>query len=168
MTTIALKQTKTNALLQILFGSLILALSAHAKIYLPFTIVPITLAPTVAVTLGILLGPTRGAAAVALYILYGTCGLPVFANSLGLFGPTAGFLLGYIPGAYLAGRIAQRGFTGYRKILAYLVGHLPIYALGLAVLSLFIGWDKVLLAGFFPFLPGCFLKSFFCASFIRR
>ena len=54
-----------------------------------------------------LLGWKKGTVAVLLYILIGLVGIPVFSNFTGgpgkLFGPTGGFILGYIPMALLTG-----------------------------------------------------------------
>ncbi|MGB8933246.1 MAG: biotin transporter BioY, partial [Anaeromyxobacteraceae bacterium] len=63
---------------------------------LPIGPVPITLQPLFILIAGYLLGPARGAAAVALYVLAGVLGMPVFAGGkagLGvLLGPTGGYL----------------------------------------------------------------------------
>ena len=174
MTTQTLTLTQSQRLtaaLQIIGASLLLALSAHLRILLPWTPVPIVLTPTLAVAFGLWLGPVRGALAAALYLLEGAVGLPVFAAGGGLAylaGPTAGYLAGYIPGAYLAGTLAQSWTsTGWRRLGVLLIGHLPIYLLGAIVLSAFIGWNAVLVCGLLPFLPGCLLKSLALASWRR-
>lgn len=54
-----------------------------------------------------LLGARLGTLSVLLYLLIGLLGLPVFSNFTGgpqkLFGPTGGFLIGYLPMALLIG-----------------------------------------------------------------
>ena len=58
-----------------------------------------------------LLGPWRGLAATAAYLLAGFVGLPVFSNFMGgagrLIGPTGGYLVGYLPMMLLAGLAAE-------------------------------------------------------------
>lgn len=59
-----------------------------------------------------LLGAKRGTLAVLIYILIGLVGVPVFSNFSGgpqkLFGPTGGFILGYLPMAFLIGLLLDR------------------------------------------------------------
>src|SRR5512133_1411896 len=75
-------------------------IAAGAWLQLPIGPVPVTLQPLFIVLAGFLLGPARGAAAVALYVLAGVLGMPVFAGGkagLGvLLGPTGGYLVGFI------------------------------------------------------------------------
>ncbi len=81
-----------------LFAALIIVCT-HLSIPLPSG-VPLTL-QTFAVALGgFLLGPVYGTLAVAVYLLLGAAGLPVFsgfAGGIGRFaGPTGGFLWGFL------------------------------------------------------------------------
>ena len=101
-------QMKENIWLDFLLivtGSIFVAICAQFVLYLPFSPVPIT-GQTFAVLLcGAVLGSRRGGLSLALYVLEGAIGLPVFAGSSGgiavLFGPTAGYLAGFIPAAFL-------------------------------------------------------------------
>lgn len=167
MTTLTLTRRDPLPLIQIIGGSLLLVLASQLAIYLPFSPIPIAIHPTMAVLLGVLLGPKKGTAAVALYLLEGACGLPVFANGMGglpyMLGPTGGYLIAFAPAAFLAGYLAQR----MRAAPAILLGHLPLYLIGPLYLSLFISWDYVLMAGVLPFLPGCVIKSLVGASAVR-
>lgn len=168
---LALKKTQVHPLIQILLGSVLLALTAQISIPLWFSPVPISLAPTMAVFLGIVMGPKKGALAAALYLLEGAVGLPVFtfgrATIAHLIGPTGGYLVGYLPSAFLAGLIVQKGQTPLRVLVALILGHLPLYMTGVPHLAQFVGWDRALVAGCYPFLPGCLLKSLLFASGIR-
>jgi biotin transport system substrate-specific component len=168
MTTLTLTRTNPLPLIQIIGGSLLLALTSQIVIPLPFSPVPIALHPTIAVLLGILLGPTRGTAAVALYLLEGAVGLPVFAGGMAglpyMLGPTGGYLVAFAPAAYLGGWLGQR----IHKTAALLLGHLPLYLIGPAYLSLFIGWNHVFFAGVLPFLPGCLLKSLGLSFILKK
>lgn len=150
-------------ILLILGGSLVVALSAHVRIYLPFTPVPIT-GQTFAVLLtGAALGPRRGALSMAAYVAAGAVGLPVFAGGTCclavLVSPTGGYLLSYPLAAGVTGWLAERGWD--RKptttALAMLAGNIVIYIVALPWLALFVG-EKVFVAGLLPFIPGDIFK----------
>lgn len=95
-------------------ASLFVALCARVTVPLPFTPVPLTLQNFGVLAVGLLLGSRRGFAALALYLVEGACGLPVFSPSLVLgfgiarmVGPTGGFLLAYPLAAFVAGYIYE-------------------------------------------------------------
>ena len=79
------------------------------------------------------LGARRGAAAVGLYLALGAVGVPVFAGFGGgigyLLGASGGFALGFLPAAWIAGRMAERGRGGMR-ILGCALGLLVCYGIG--------------------------------------
>lgn len=88
------------------------ALCAHASVPLPFTPVPIVLSDFAVLLVGLVLGPALGFAALALYLLEGAAGLPVFSPfGLGglaqLLGPTAGYLFAYPIAAAVAGAVRR-------------------------------------------------------------
>src|SRR5437879_11460869 len=89
-------------------ASLFVALCAKVTVPLPFTPVPLTLQNFGVLVVGLVLGPRRAFAALALYLAEGAAGLPVF-NPAGpggiaqLFGATGGYLLAYPFVAGLAG-----------------------------------------------------------------
>ena len=148
----------------IILGSLFIAASAQFAVYLPFSPVPIT-GQTFAVLLtGALLGAKKAGLSAALYILEGLLGLPVFAGGTGgiavLFGPTAGYLAGFIPAAALIGYLSEKSFD--RKPVsmaaAFMLGQAVIYGVGVARLSAFVGFGHALQAGIIPFLVGDVLK----------
>ena len=91
-----------------LAGTILITISAKVKI--PFYPVPMTMQTFVILLIGITLGKKIGVATVALYLLEGIVGLPVFASSpekgIGItyfIGPTMGYLLGFLVAAYIAG-----------------------------------------------------------------
>lgn len=145
-----------------------LALWASAKLQVPFYPVPMTMQTFVVLVIGMGFGWRLAAATVALYLMQGAAGLPVFAGTpekgIGLaymLGPTGGYLLAYLPAAALCGWLAERGWD--RRIattaLAMLAGNAVIYAFGLFWLGSVVGWDKPVLAfGLAPFLAGDALK----------
>jgi len=136
-------------------GSLLLALSARLKI--PLGAVPFTMQTFVVLVLGMVYGPRLAAATLLAYFGEGALGLPVFAGGGGLAyftGPTAGFLLAFLPAAALLGALAERGWgrTFATTVAAMLLGTAVIFAGGLAWLGHLIGLQKALAVGFLPFI----------------
>ena len=112
---------ETRALVRIaLFAALIAVLGLLPAFQLAFAGgVPIT-AQTLGVMLaGIVLGARQGALAVLLLILVVALGAPMLAGGRGglgvFFGPSVGFLLGWVPGAFVTGLIMQK------------LGRLPVF-----------------------------------------
>jgi biotin transport system substrate-specific component len=104
---------------QVLAGAALIALAAQVRIPVPGTAVPMTLQSLAVLFLGLTMAPSRSVGAVTLYVLAGTFGLPVFAaNSLGLFGPTGGYLLGFVPGVWLTAVLRGRGCTTWPRLAA--------------------------------------------------
>jgi biotin transport system substrate-specific component len=91
-------------------ASLFVALCARVTVPLPFTPVPLTLQNFGVILVGLLLGSRRGFAALAVYLMEGAMGMPVF-NPAGpggiaqILGPTGGFLMAYPLVAFVAGWI---------------------------------------------------------------
>ncbi|MBI3565091.1 MAG: biotin transporter BioY [Elusimicrobia bacterium] len=158
--------------LSVVVASLFVAVCAQVEIKLPFTPVPVSGGTLGVLYAGALLGSRRGAAAVALYLLEGAAGLPVFsggaAGFLHFLGPTGGYLAGFPVGAYLVGRLAERGWdrTPVSAFFTMLLGSLPIFALGLLGLSRFLPAKALLGAGFLPFVPGDLVKAALSAGLL--
>lgn len=150
----------------IVFGALLAALmAAGAYIAVPIGPVPIVMQNMFVFLAALLLGARWGLASVAVYLLAGACGLPVFAGGMGgigrIVGPTGGYLVGYLPAVFLTGYIAEKG--GGRIIvyvLAMICGTALLYACGVSWLKILTGmdWLKALAAGMFPFLIGDAIK----------
>lgn len=141
-----------------LVGVTLLALSAHIIIPLPFSVVPITGQTFAVLLLAAAYGARRGLASVALYLLAGAAGLPVFAAVPGI--ASYGYLAGFALAAVIVGWLAQRGWdrTLATSIAAMLAGEVAIYACGLLWLARFVGWGQVLAQGLAPFVVGDILK----------
>ena len=98
----------------VIAASLFVALCARVTVPLPFTPVPLTLQNFGVLTVGLLLGSRRGFAALALYLVEGAFGLPVFSPAIlgsgitHLLGPTGGFLMAYPLVAFIAGYIYEQ------------------------------------------------------------
>jgi biotin transport system substrate-specific component len=147
-------------------GSILIALCSSISIRLPFTPVPLAIAPHVCLALGAILGRNRGALAVLAYLFQGAMGFPVFAlgasGLLHLLGPRGGYLIGYAAAAYVTGFLIERmrEKTAYKTFMALAAGNGIIYLLGVSQLSLFIGFKSAVLLGMVPFLLGDALKLF--------
>ena len=136
-----------------------------AQITIPIEPVPFTLQVLAVVLTGLLLGPRYGALAMAIYVLVGAVGVPVFSGLRGglgvLFGDTGGYLLAYPPAAFLAGMAAgavakaPRGRGLLLGILWGTAGLAVIYALGATWLAVLANLSPAtaLAAGVLPFVP---------------
>jgi biotin transport system substrate-specific component len=146
-------------------GSLVVALAAQVAVPLPFTPVPLTMQPFAVLLVGALLGSRRGALAMLAYLAEGAAGLPVFAGGAAgigrILGPTGGYLMGFVPAAFVTGSLAERGWD--RRFLttwaAMALGSACIFAFGLAWLARFTGPSRVLELGLYPFVVGDVLKQ---------
>jgi biotin transport system substrate-specific component len=143
-------------------GSLFLA--AMSQIQVPFFPVPMTLQTLGVMLIGITFGFRLATATVALYLVEGLIGLPVFAGfSSGpavFIGGTAGYLFGFLGAAALMGFMADRGITkSWLGMIGTLVaGEVVIFGLGIAYLTYLYGFDKALEYGLYPFVLGDLLK----------
>lgn len=137
-----------------------------AFIIIPIPPVPITLQTLFTALSGALLGGRLGALSQVIYVLLGIIGLPVFAGGkagLGvLFGPTGGYLIGFIAGSYVIGKIIEiKKDAGIFLIaMAMIIGFLVLYAIGILQLSVVakLSFVKALSVGMIPFLIGDALK----------
>jgi biotin transport system substrate-specific component len=149
-----------------------LALTLSAKIQVPFIPVPMTLQTLVVLVLGAAFGARLAAATVALYLLEGLLGLPVFAGAVAgpayMAGPTGGFLLGFLIAAALIGFLAERGWdrSWGRLVAAMTLGHVAIFALGFGWLAVLIGPEKAFALGVAPFALATIVKTLLAAALI--
>ena len=148
---------------------MLIGLCAQVRILLPFGPVPVTGQTFAVLMIGALLGSRRGCLAVLAYLIEGVAGLPVFAfggGAAALAGPTGGYLMGFLPAAYLTGLLAERGWDRRigTTVLAMVIGNVVIYACGLFWLCCLMGLSmKVLTAGLYPFVAGDLLKVIMAA-----
>lgn len=114
-----------------------LLITAAAKINVPVWPVPVTLQSFAIAALAAAFGMRIAVATVALYLMEGAFGLPVFAAGGGiayLAGPTGGFLLGFLAQAGIIGYAADRGASSRPVVLfgAMLAATAVLYAFGFA------------------------------------
>jgi biotin transport system substrate-specific component len=161
--------TLARDLILVTAGSLLVALLAQVSIPLPFTPIPLTGQTLGVLLVGALLGSKRGLAALALYITEGLAGLPFFSGGgsgwAHLFGPTGGYLLGFVAAAGIVGWLAERGLERQFRtaLLPFVLGSAAIYLCGASWLSIFVGAPKALALGVMPFLLGDAIKALLAA-----
>ena len=126
----------------VIAASLFVALCARVTVPLPFTPVPLTLQNFGVLTVGLLLGSRRGFAALALYLVEGACGMPVFSPGvLGggiaqILGPTGGYLMAYPLVAFVAGYIYEHSSRRFAwAALSSVAAELVLFAGGLSWLA---------------------------------
>ena len=162
----------------VLAGAGVVALLAQVTIPLP--LVPITGQTLGVILVGASLGSRRGAAALLTYLLVGLAGAPVFAEFMGgpasVLSPRFGFILGFVPAAFVAGWFAERawdrkpvlamaGFVA-ASVVPFLLG-VPYLAMILnAVMGAQLGLGGILAAGVWPFLAGGLVKAAIAAVLI--
>lgn len=157
-----------------LFAAL-MTICSYISIPLGFTPVPVNLATLGVFLTGGLLGRKYGTISMAVYVLIGAIGIPVFSEFRGglsvLAGPTGGYIIGYIAAAFLVGLIIDgmmkdRGAGQSRArqlvicVVAMIIGLLACYLLGTVwfIVSTHTGVAASLTMCVLPFLPGDALK----------
>lgn len=159
----------------IVAASLFVALCAHVTVPLPFTPVPLTLQNFGVLLVGLALGRRRGFAALALYLLEGAAGLPVF-NPTGpggiaqLLGPTGGFLLAYPFVAALAGFVFETGRRTFaRASVAGIVAEAVLFASGIGWLAMIThSFAQAVRFGLYWFIFAEIIKIMFAAAVAVR
>lgn len=124
-------------------ASIFVALCSHVTLFLPWTPVPLTMGNFGVLLVGLMLGSRRGFAALALYLLEGSLGLPVFAPSptrlvgfAQVLGPTGGYLIAYPFVAALAGWTMERGSkTLARALTAGILAEILLFIGGIGWLA---------------------------------
>tara|TARA_Y200000002_G_scaffold216892_1_gene178955 strand:+ start:558 stop:1130 length:573 start_codon:yes stop_codon:yes gene_type:complete len=159
-----------------LIGSILLAISAKIKI--PFYPVPMTMQTFVVLIIGVAFGWKLGVATIALYLIEGIIGLPVFSGTpekgIGLayfFGPTFGYLIGFLITVFLAGKFSYNNNL-VKNFIKLTFATSFIYILGMLWLGGLIGWEKpIFKLGAQPFLLAELFKillATFAVSHIKK
>jgi len=166
--TLTLETGKTHSWLRsavlVILSSLLIGLFAKVAIPLPFSPVPLATQGIVVLILSVFLGPKRAAAAVIAFITQGAAGFPVFAGGHGglpsLFGPTGGYLFGYLTAAILVGHLSEKiqNHTPLKLFGILALGNGMFFFFGVPYLATFVGLQKALLLGLAPFVIGDLIK----------
>lgn len=138
--------------------------------------VPFTLQTLAVMLAGMVLGARDGALSQITYVALLVAGLPYDSRGLGtaaLFGPTGGFIIGFIGAAWLTGALVEKGETRFwQRWLAGVVGIAVIYFFGVIWLRIYGGWvfpngmtwEAAWAAGVAPFLFYDLLKAVLAAG----
>lgn len=150
-----------QAILCALFAALIVV---GAFIRVPIPVVPFTLQLLFTMMAGLLLGGKLGAASVAVYLLIGLLGLPVFAEGGGLayvLKPSFGYLIGFAVASYVTGTLAHRTPNpGYPRLLAAnFIGLAIVYLFGMVYYYLMSHFYLGNPIGLWPLFLYCFLLA---------
>lgn len=151
----------------VLGAALFTALLAQVALSVPGSPVPVTGQTLAVVLTAAALGPLRGLAGQLAYLLLGAVGLPFYAKAASGFGhvlgPTGGYLVGFLPAAFLVGLAARQGFDRqpWKAVPLFIAGQLLILAVGVSWLAVAapLNLATALQKGFLPFLPGGLLKA---------
>nr|WP_193430001.1 biotin transporter BioY [Corallococcus soli] len=160
-------RTRAHEAALVLGAALWTALLAQVAIAVPGSPVPITGQTLAVVLTAAALGPGRGMAAQLVYLLLGAVGLPFFAKAASgwgqLVGPTGGYLVAFLPAAWLVGLAARHGYDRrpWTAVPVFLVGQLVILGIGMGWLRVAVSLDSATAfhKGFAPFVPGGVLKA---------
>lgn len=139
---------------------------AQMRVHLPFTPVPVTGQVFAVLLAGVALGHYWGGASQLLYVLIGLAGVPWFAPRTGaglftsggmrvLYGPTFGYLVGFIIAAFIIGWLVEKRLSVRRiryliPVMLLCVG--IIYLCGWAWLAQMIGAESAFVLGVLPFI----------------
>lgn len=163
MQSITLERSTTRDFAIVLLASFIICLSGHISIPLWFTPVPLATQNSMVLLMAALLGARRGGAAAFVFLAQGALGLPVFSTGAAgfakFFGPTGGYLIGYLIAAFVVGYIAEKRKSIASAVGALTVGNLIVYICGASYLSTFVGASKAFALGVAPFLIGDLIKT---------
>lgn len=133
-----------TTVLLVLAGTAVLAISAKIKV--PFYPVPMTLQTLAVPAIAAAYGSRLGVITIVAYLTEGILGMPVFSNTppavagpAYFLGTTGGYLIAYIPAAWIVGAAADRGWgRSFPKLFgAMIVGDTVVFALGFAWLAWF-------------------------------
>ncbi|RKG64741.1 biotin transporter BioY [Corallococcus sp. CA054B] len=167
-------RTRVHEAALVLGAALFTALLAQVAFTVPGSPVPITGQTLAVVLTAAALGPQRGVAAQATYLLLGAVGLPFFAKGASgwgaLVGPAGGFLVGFLPAAFLVGLAARHGYDRrwWTAVPLFLAGQLLVLVIGVCWLQVKAGLDfaTAFQKGFLPFVPGGLIKAIIAGLFM--
>ena len=158
-------RNKTREMIIISLMTAILCILGPITLPIPVSPVPISMVTFVIYISIYVLGMKQGAVSCLLYLLIGFIGLPVFSGFTGgvgkLFGPTGGYMLGYVFMAVICGFFIDKWATKrVLHIIGMLLGTMVCYLFGTIWLSMQAGMSlyAALGVGVLPFIPGDMIK----------
>lgn len=152
----------SKELTRIALSTALIAIGAFITI--PLGPVPFTLQTLFVILTGLYLKPAHAALSTFLYMLIGLIGVPIFAGFSGGFqslaSPSFGFIISFIPMAFIISKIAHGSMNNKKIISAIVIGVIISYIIGLIYLKygltklngVEVPFKKVLSLGFIPFI----------------
>lgn len=148
----------------ILGGAGLTGVAAQIAVSTPLTPVPFTLQTLAVLVVGAALGSVRGIASMLVYVVAGSAGVPWFSEQRSgwAFGPSFGYILGFVIAAGLVGYLARRGADRavHTTVLLLAAGDALLLTVGTLWLAaeLDISLSRAFELGVQPFLLGDAIK----------
>ena len=167
---ISRKNPFLDPIIKVIAGVALISLFAPIEFHFSQDI-PITLQSLLVLVVPMIIGPVWGSLAVLTYLILGFAGLPVFANGSSglekLWGPTGGFLLGFLIAAPVVGKMAEGrwGLNWMNIALTLLTGHVLILLTGFTCLGYQTNFEGIT-AKVLPLLPGLYVKILIGSAFM--
>ncbi len=158
------KRFTTRELTTMALLAALLCASSYISIQLPISAVPITAQTLIVNMIALLLKPKKASITVAVWVLLGAVGLPVFSGGRGgigvIAGATGGYILSYILVVFVISLVKGNKNKVWKSLVAVFVGEFIIYAVGIPWMKVVmgIGWKAAIVSGMLPFLIGDVIK----------
>lgn len=157
--------SKTKSMVIIALMAAVTCILGPLSLAIPISPVPISLTNLAVYFTVYVLDRKRGTISYLLYLLIGLVGVPVFSAFTGgpgkLFGPTGGYLIGFIFMAYICGFFIDKWPSKlYMHFIGMVLGTAVCYLFGTVWLAYQagMGFYAALGAGVIPFIPGDLVK----------
>lgn len=158
------KQTRTYKMAAAGLMTALLCILGPMTLAIPVSPVPISLQNLVIYLSVYILGCKLGSISYLIYLLLGLVGLPVLSGFTGgvgkLFGPTGGYLIGFIFMAVICGWFFEKFHSRTLDFAGMALGTIAAYLFGTVWLAwqAGMGFEAALAAGVLPFIPGDLVK----------
>lgn len=141
-------------------------IAISAQIIIPLGFIPLSLQTFTVGLTATLLGRKTGTWAILIYLLLGLIGLPVFAGGKSgfgvLFGPTGGYLIGYLFASLLIGSLIKKGTWSYLQVIFInFLGFIVALVFGTLWLTVVadLSLPQGIASGFIPFILPELIKA---------